>query len=103
MATERIPSISHPGIPQKPPPPPTILDRFRSLLVHCSDGAGDFDNADASPLTTDEVVNVYEVVLAELVLNSKPIITDLTIIAEEQREHAEGIAHAICRRIVEVG
>ncbi|KAI4374065.1 hypothetical protein MLD38_012108 [Melastoma candidum] len=99
MAMERIPSISHPGIPQKPPPPPTILDRFRSLIVGRSVG---FDDMDAPPLTTEEVVSVYEVVLAELVINSKPIITDLTIIAGEQREHAEGIAHAICRRIVEV-
>ncbi|KAI4342924.1 hypothetical protein MLD38_027487 [Melastoma candidum] len=103
MATERIPSVSHPGVPQKPPPPPSMLDRFRSLLVHRSSSAGDLDDSDStSPLTTEEVVAVYEVVLSELVLNSKPIITDLTIIAGEQREHAEGIAHAICRRIVEV-
>ncbi|KAG8390963.1 hypothetical protein BUALT_Bualt01G0138100 [Buddleja alternifolia] len=81
------------------PPPPLILDRFRALLkekLRVFGGGGAF-----LPLSTDEIVRVYEIMLSELTINSKPIITDLTIIAGEHRAHAEGIAHAICARIVE--
>ncbi|XP_044461320.1 polyadenylation and cleavage factor homolog 4-like [Mangifera indica] len=89
---------------QKPPPLPTIMDKFRALLkqreeeARVSTAAGD-DHVVA--LSTDEVVELYEMMLAELTFNSKPIITDLTIIAGDQRVHGEGIAHAICARIVE--
>lgn len=80
----------------KPPPPPSILDRFKALLNQRED---EFGGEDPS---SEEVVQLYEVVLGELTFNSKPIITDLTIIADEQREHGEGIANAICTRILEV-
>ncbi|CDY16640.1 BnaA09g20180D [Brassica napus] len=79
----------------KPPPPPSILDRFKALLNQRED---EFGGEDPS---SEEVVQLYEVVLGELTFNSKPIITDLTIIADEQREHGEGIANAICTRILE--
>ncbi|GKV16058.1 hypothetical protein SLEP1_g26763 [Rubroshorea leprosula] len=85
---------------QKPPPP--ILDRFRARLKQRDDELRVSTDEDVPPPSTEEIVQLYEIVLAELTFNSKPIITDLTIIAGDQREHGEGIAHAICARIVEV-
>ncbi|KAI3710452.1 hypothetical protein L2E82_40235 [Cichorium intybus] len=82
-----------------------ILDRFKVLLkereeeIRVSSGG---DDDIEIPLSTEEIVELYEVVLSELVINSKPIITDLTIIAGEQRDHGAGIADAICARIIEV-
>lgn len=86
--------------PQKPPP--TVLDRFKALVkqreeIRVSTG----DDAVSSP-SAEEIVQIYELLLSELTFNSKPIITDLTIIAGEQREHGKGIAEAICSRIIEV-
>nr|BAC43722.1 unknown protein [Arabidopsis thaliana] len=86
-------------LPQKPPPPPSLLDRFKALLNQREDEFG--GGEEVLPPSMDEIVQLYEVVLGELTFNSKPIITDLTIIAGEQREHGEGIANAICTRILE--
>ncbi|XVF27832.1 hypothetical protein REPUB_Repub14bG0143200 [Reevesia pubescens] len=86
---------------------PSISERFKALLkqredeLRVSDGGGADDEVGATP-STEEIVQLYEALLSELTFNSKPIITDLTIIAGEQREHGEGIADAICERIVEV-
>lgn len=84
-------------------PPLTILERFNALVkqrgkIRVSAG----DDAVSQP-SAEEVVQIYELLLSELTFNSKPIITDLTIIAGEQREHGKGIADAICSRILEVG
>ncbi|OVA10574.1 CID domain [Macleaya cordata] len=86
---------------QKPPSP--VLDRFRALLKEREDELRVSDDEDdfTAP-SAEDIVRLYDLVLSELTFNSKPIITDLTIIAGEQREFAEGIADVICNRIVEV-
>ncbi|GER31097.1 transducin/WD40 repeat-like superfamily protein [Striga asiatica] len=95
------PSIQGDGVGMKPLPP-QILDRFRAMVKEREEKLRVFNGGVVLPLSTDEIVRIYEIVLSELTINSKPIITDLTIIAGEQRAHGEGIADAICARIIEV-
>ncbi|TQD93382.1 hypothetical protein C1H46_021051 [Malus baccata] len=86
---------------QKPQPPTPIVDRFRALLKQREEDLRVSPDDEVSPPSTEEIVHLYEMVLSELIFNSKPIITDLTIIAGEQRDHGKGIADAICARILE--
>ncbi|XP_058778792.1 polyadenylation and cleavage factor homolog 4 [Vicia villosa] len=80
------------------PPPSILVGRFKALLKQRED---DPRLRNSQP-STEEIVQIYEALLGELTSNVKPIITDLTIIAEQHREHARGIAYAICARILEV-
>ncbi|CAI9087791.1 OLC1v1021965C1 [Oldenlandia corymbosa var. corymbosa] len=79
---------------------PTIMERFKATVKEREDELRVSDD-ELVFLSSDEVVRIYESFLSELTVNLKPIITDLTIIAGEQREHAQGIAAAICARILE--
>ncbi|PON32906.1 RNA polymerase II-binding domain containing protein [Parasponia andersonii] len=82
--------------------PVSVLDRFKALLKQRDDDLRVSAEDEVSLPRTEEIVQLYELVLSELSFNSKPIITDLTIVAGEQRDHAKGIADAICARILEV-
>lgn len=80
----------------------SISERFKAMVKAREDQLRVSED-EVVLLSSEEVVIIYESFLSELTFNSKPVITDLTIIAGEQREHGEGIADAICARILEVG
>lgn len=101
VGVSKPPPIQSDGAGMKPLPP-LLLDRFRAMVKDREEELRVFGDAAALPLETEEIVQLYEIILSELTVNSKPMITDLTVLAEEQRAHGEAIAGAICSRIIEV-
>ncbi|XP_078163093.1 polyadenylation and cleavage factor homolog 4-like [Carex rostrata] len=93
----------NPSSQNKVPATSILIDRFQSMVRERDDEMRNLNpNQSPPPLDMTEVVSFYEELLRELAFNSKPIITELTILAGNQRAYAEGIADAICTRISEV-
>ncbi|XP_064963698.1 polyadenylation and cleavage factor homolog 4-like isoform X1 [Musa acuminata AAA Group] len=109
MEEERFPSSrDNPRVAaDRPPRPaaaaPSIMVRFHAMLREREEELKEATGEDPPPpLTADDVVRCYEDVLAELTFNSKPIISELTMIAGHQVRYAKEIADAICARVLEV-
>ncbi|XP_019419423.1 PREDICTED: polyadenylation and cleavage factor homolog 4-like isoform X2 [Lupinus angustifolius] len=76
-------------------PPSFLVSEFNSLLT---------DRVLHAPPSHEEqiVSHIYDSLLSQLTSNFKHVIIDLTVIAQQQKKHANIIANTICSRILKV-
>uniref|UniRef100_A0A7N0UC88 CID domain-containing protein n=2 Tax=Kalanchoe fedtschenkoi TaxID=63787 RepID=A0A7N0UC88_KALFE len=100
----RDPRILNSGIRGgvRPPPGEVLPSRYRQIdrEAEADDSSGGAYHPTHQLFA--ELVTEYRKGLAELTINSKPIITNLTIIAGENVHAAKAIAETICNHIIEV-
>ncbi|XP_047333953.1 polyadenylation and cleavage factor homolog 4-like [Impatiens glandulifera] len=108
LAEEVISDRSRP-FGQRPTPSGAAVTRYRSVDIdrdrdlESNDSVrGTYSQQQQQQQQQNELVIRYKTAIAELTINSKPIITNLTIIAGENLQHAKAIAAIICSHILEV-